>query len=141
MINKENWKENYTHISNEVIDNEKVLRVVKSGKINEYDENTYAKLVDSSFHNGIIEVKMLSRLLKDAPQELLEKQIVTLCCVLNPEAIGICSDVLKDIQISLPTIPLKHQPQIIKINQLYTLIKEGLFQIGKNQMIGGMNNE
>ena len=47
MINKENWKENYTHISNEVIDNEKVLRVVKSGKINEYDENTYAKLVDS----------------------------------------------------------------------------------------------
>ena len=67
MINKENWKENYTHISNEVIDNEKVLRVVKSGKINEYDENTYAKLVDSSFHNGIIEVKMLSRLLKEAP--------------------------------------------------------------------------
>lgn len=50
MINKENWKENYTHISNEVIDNEKVLRVIKSGKINEYDENTYAKLVDSSFH-------------------------------------------------------------------------------------------
>ena len=67
MINKENWKENYTHISNEVIDNEKVLRVIKSGKINEYDENTYAKLVDSSFHNGIIEVKMLSRLLKEAP--------------------------------------------------------------------------
>ena len=81
------------------------------------------------------------RLLKDAPQELLEKQIVTLCCVLNPEAIGICGDVLKDIQISLPTIPLKHQPQIIKINQLYKLIKEGLFQIGKNQMIGEMNNE
>ena len=67
MINKENWKENHTHISNEVIDNEKVLRVIKSGKINEYDENTYAKLVDSSFHNGIIEVKMLSRLLKEAP--------------------------------------------------------------------------
>ena len=43
MINKENWEENYTHISNEVIDNEKVLRVIKSGKINEYDENTYAK--------------------------------------------------------------------------------------------------
>ena len=81
------------------------------------------------------------RLLKDAPQELLEKQIVTLCCVLNPEAIGICGDVLKDKQISLPTIPLKHQPQIIKINQLYKLIKEGLFQIGKNQMIRGMNNE
>ena len=59
MINKENWKENYTHISNEVIDNEKVLRVVKSGKINEYDENTYAKLVDSSFHNGIIDIHQI----------------------------------------------------------------------------------
>lgn len=63
MINKEN----YTHISNEVIDNEKVLRDVKSGKINGYDENTYAKWVDSSFHNGIIEVKMLNRLLKETP--------------------------------------------------------------------------
>ena len=31
MINKENWKENYTHISNEAIDNEKVLRGDKSG--------------------------------------------------------------------------------------------------------------
>ena len=67
MIDKENWKENYTHISNEVIDHENVLRVIKSGKINEYDENTYAKLINSSFHNGIIEVKMLSRLLEDAP--------------------------------------------------------------------------
>ena len=28
MINKENWKENYTHISNEVIDNE-LLKVEK----------------------------------------------------------------------------------------------------------------
>lgn len=33
MINKENWKENYTHISNEVIDNEKVLRVIKVEKL------------------------------------------------------------------------------------------------------------
>jgi hypothetical protein len=33
MINIENWKENYTHISNEAIDNEKVLRVIKSGKL------------------------------------------------------------------------------------------------------------
>lgn len=29
MINKENWRENYTHISNKVIDNEKILRVIK----------------------------------------------------------------------------------------------------------------
>ena len=50
-----------------MIDNEKVLRVVKSGKINEYDENTYAKLIDSSFTMELLKLKMLSRLLKDAP--------------------------------------------------------------------------
>lgn len=49
------------------LDTEKVLRVVKNQKIDEYDENTYAKLKDCDFHNGIIEVKVLSRLLPDAP--------------------------------------------------------------------------
>lgn len=44
-----------------------VLRVVKSNKIMEFDENTYTKVTNFSFHNGIIEVKMLSRLLSNAP--------------------------------------------------------------------------
>ena len=44
-----------------------VLRVVKSNKIMEFNENTYAKLTNFSFHNGIIEVQMLSRLLSNAP--------------------------------------------------------------------------
>lgn len=49
------------------LDDEPVLRVVKKDKLMEFDENTYVKLVDSSFQNGVIEVKMLSRLLPDAP--------------------------------------------------------------------------
>ena len=49
------------------IDTEDAIRVVKSGKLYEYDENTYAKLKDADFHNGTIEVDMLSRLLPDAP--------------------------------------------------------------------------
>lgn len=56
-----------TKIENINIDNEQVLKVIKAKKIMEFDENTYAKLIDSSFHNGVIEVKMLSRLLKNAP--------------------------------------------------------------------------
>lgn len=44
-----------------------VLRVIKKDKITIYDENTYAKVNDLQFHNGIIEVKLLSRLLPDAP--------------------------------------------------------------------------
>lgn len=81
-----------------------------------------------------------NKMLKDNPQELLEKQIATLCCVLNPEAIGICSDVLKEIKIHLSTIPLSHQPKLINITDLYEMIEEGLFQIGKKK-IGENKNE
>ncbi len=56
-----------TSVSKMEMDGEKVIRVVKSEKINEYDENTYAKAVDMDFYNGTIEVDMLSRLLPDAP--------------------------------------------------------------------------
>lgn len=43
------------------------LRVVKGAKLMEFDENTYAKYNGRPFHNGIIRVQMLSRLLPDAP--------------------------------------------------------------------------
>lgn len=66
-LNKEHFKAVHTSIDNLDMDGKEVLRVVKAEKIMEFDENTYAKLVDSSFHNGTIEVKMLSRLLPDAP--------------------------------------------------------------------------
>lgn len=46
---------------------EPVLQVTKSEKLMVFDENTYCKLEDVSFHNGIVEVKVLSRLLPDAP--------------------------------------------------------------------------
>lgn len=66
-LNKENFKTVHVAIENVKLDGEKVLRVVKAEKIMEFDENTYAKLNDVNFHNGTIEVKMLSRLLPDAP--------------------------------------------------------------------------
>ena len=56
-----------TDIQNTLFNDELVLRVTKANKIMEFDENTYAKLCDMSFHNGTIEVKMLSRLLSNAP--------------------------------------------------------------------------
>ena len=46
---------------------ETVLRAVKADKIMQFDENTLVKLKDCDFHNGTIRVKMLSRLLPDAP--------------------------------------------------------------------------
>ncbi len=48
-------------------DGEQVVRVIKDKTIVEDDEPTYAKLTTSDFGDGIIEVKVLSRLLPDAP--------------------------------------------------------------------------
>ncbi len=57
----------HTAIQNSVIDGTPVIRIIKQDKIDQYDENTYARLNNLQFHNGTIEVKMLSRLLPDAP--------------------------------------------------------------------------
>jgi hypothetical protein len=43
------------------------LRVIKAPSIKEVDEPTFARLKGTRFRNGTIEVKVLSRLLKDAP--------------------------------------------------------------------------
>lgn len=66
-LHKTSWFACNTAIENTIIDNQATLRVTKAKKINEYDENTYAKLVNFNFHNGTIEVDMLSKLLPDAP--------------------------------------------------------------------------
>lgn len=67
-INKENFKAVHTAIKNVQMDGETVLRVVKSEKVDRPDEDTYARLIDSCFHNGTISVEMRSRLLPDAPE-------------------------------------------------------------------------
>jgi len=45
-----------------------VIRVVKDSTVKESDEPTYLKIRGSHFKNGTIEVKVLSRLLKNAPE-------------------------------------------------------------------------
>ncbi len=50
-----------------VLEEEPVLRVAKTEKQDEFDIDTFVKVGDVSFHNGIIEVDMKSRLLPDAP--------------------------------------------------------------------------
>ena len=66
-IKKENFTALHTSVDNITLDGMPVLRVCKNEKINNYDENTYAKVNGFAFHNGIIIVKMMSRLLPDAP--------------------------------------------------------------------------
>lgn len=57
----------HTAVSEVLIEDAPALRVVKADKLMQFDENTLVKLKDCDFHNGIIKVKMLSRLLPDAP--------------------------------------------------------------------------
>lgn len=49
------------------LDGYDVLRVTKDKEIFEIDEPTYAKIMGIEFQDGTIEVKVLSRLLPDAP--------------------------------------------------------------------------
>lgn len=49
------------------MENKTVIKAIKDTGVKAVDEPTYIKLKDIDFANGLIEVKVLSRLLKDAP--------------------------------------------------------------------------
>lgn len=55
-------------MSSQKLDGEDVIRVVKDSVIKEFDEPTFVKIKDFKFKDGIIEVKVLSRLLPCAPE-------------------------------------------------------------------------
>lgn len=57
-----------TFVKNGAVDETEALRVVKDEAVIDVDEPTYARIKNSVFDNGIIEVKVLSRLLPDAPE-------------------------------------------------------------------------
>jgi len=56
-----------TSMSMQNIDGKRAVRVTKSPKVIADDEATYVRINDLNFKDGVIEVKVLSRLLPDAP--------------------------------------------------------------------------
>ena len=54
-------------VSDETLDGVEVLRVIKDTHVEAVDEATYARLLGSNYTDAIIEVRVLSRLLHDAP--------------------------------------------------------------------------
>ena len=56
-----------TFINTGRIEGEDTIQVTKDPKVTDVDEATFARLTDSNFKNGIAEIKVLSRLLEDAP--------------------------------------------------------------------------
>lgn len=66
-MKEENFTAVHVSVEHALVENKPVIRVVKKEKIHLFDENTYAKVNGVQFHNGVIEVRLLSRLLPDAP--------------------------------------------------------------------------
>lgn len=66
-MNVSNFIPKEVAIKNVEMNHQEVLNVTKNPEVELFDEPTYAILRDFEFENGIIEVKVFSRLLKDAP--------------------------------------------------------------------------
>ncbi len=66
-VEKEVFEAVNVFIEDAKVDGIKALRVTKDPVITGEDEATYAKVINSEFQNGIIEVKVFSKLLEDAP--------------------------------------------------------------------------
>ena len=66
-LSKSNLVANLVYMSLEKLDGEEVLRVIKDSTVQKVDEPTFVKIKNLDLENGTIEVKVLSRLLKTAP--------------------------------------------------------------------------
>jgi len=62
-----NFRPVNTFMNIDKIEGKETIRVTKDPKVKAVDEATFARLVESDFRNGIIEVKVLSKLLENAP--------------------------------------------------------------------------
>jgi hypothetical protein len=69
MIHMEanNFRPINTFINTAEVEGKQTIRVTKDPKVTAFDEATFARLIESDFRNGIIEVKVLSKLLPNAP--------------------------------------------------------------------------
>jgi hypothetical protein len=59
---------NQVQFSIENISGKKAVKIIKDSTVKRFDEATFVRLKDIDFKDGIIELKVLSRLTKDAPQ-------------------------------------------------------------------------
>lgn len=66
-LDKNNLIAHQSYMSLEKMEGQIVLRVIKDSAVQKVDEPTFVKIKDLDFSNGTIEVKVLSRLLINAP--------------------------------------------------------------------------
>lgn len=68
------------------------------------------------------------------PEDLLAKQVATLCCVMNPQVVGICSRRIArpgDARL-LRYVPREFWPQIVVVEELESKIEQGLAAIARD---------
>lgn len=66
-LEPKNLEAHQVYLSFEKLNGDKVIKVIKDSTVIPVDEPTFVKIKDLNFKNGAIEVKVLSRLLKNAP--------------------------------------------------------------------------
>src|SRR4030095_4756497 len=66
-LDKNNFEPVHVSMSMENIMGKSAIRATKDSNVQEADEPTFVKIKGIDFKNGTIEVKVLSRLLKNAP--------------------------------------------------------------------------
>jgi hypothetical protein len=66
-LEAKNLVANQVSMSFEKLEGKNVLKVLKDSTVKAVDEPTFVRIKDKRFKNGVIEVKVLSRLLKNAP--------------------------------------------------------------------------
>jgi hypothetical protein len=67
LLNADHLVASNVFLSDEKLEGRKALKVLIDTTIRGFDEPTFAKIKDLDFKNGVIEVKVLSRLVKNAP--------------------------------------------------------------------------
>ncbi|UKT66008.1 hypothetical protein [Pedobacter mucosus] len=67
VFSKENLTPHLTEMSIQEQNGKRVVRVVKSAQVIKVDEPTYVKINNIKFQNGTIELKVMGKLLADAP--------------------------------------------------------------------------
>lgn len=83
--------------------------------------------------------QMQDHLLKENPKELLRLQMETICCVINPEMICLCSDVVDGDYLETFdwTLPKQHLPEIHVIEKMNDYLYDGLYDIAINNQLKG----
>lgn len=67
-LSKNNIEAINVSVSSERINGKKAIKVIKDTSVKEFDEPTFVKIKGFDLKNGTIEVKVLSKLLKNAPE-------------------------------------------------------------------------